>query len=288
MARSRNRYSRARIRARARKPRRGTSQWFYGALALIVVLGIVGIVLTVSGRGSDLVAPQPGNPTTGEPGDHWHAAFKVNICGEWITDPPTFEEVADNPNVRPGIHTHGDGFVHTHPFTRSEGGNNATFGRFLRYGGWSVSEDSIDLGSDATKWAGLSVDPSKRTWSDGDKCPAQSKFPGKAGEVKWSVDCKARTGDPSDIKLRDRQVIAVGFLPKQDKLGVPPNAQATPAADQSTGPTPIDNKSCSSVGPGESPTTIAGETTTVPGASTPSTAPGSTAPGSTAPASSTP
>ena len=68
---------------------------------------------------------------------------------------------------------HGDGFIHTHPFTRSEGGDNATLGRFLGYGGWGVSEDSIDLGADTTAWAGLPADPGKRTWSDGDTCPPE-------------------------------------------------------------------------------------------------------------------
>ena|SRR6266498_5799521 len=275
MARSRNRYSRARIRARARRPRRGTSQWFYGALASIVILGVGGIALTVADRGSADVPPQPGNPSTGEPGDHWHAAFKVNICGEWIADPATFDVVHDNPNVRPGIHTHGDGFIHVHPFTSSEGGDNATLGRFLSYGGWGASEDSIDLGTDRAAWAGLSVDPSKRTFSDGDVCPANTEFAGKKGRVVWSVDCKARTGNPSDIKLEDHQVIAFGFLPEGEKLGVPPNADATPANDQGANPKPLNNKACSTAGPGASPTTIA---------TTPTTAPGET----TAPASSTP
>jgi hypothetical protein len=279
MARSRNRYSRARIRARSRRPRRTQAQWFYGALALIVVLGVVGIVFTVADRGSADVPPQPGNASTGEPGDHWHAAFKVNLCGEWINDPATFEQIHDNPNVSPGIHTHGDGFVHIHPFTRSEGGDNATFGRFLDYGGWSISEDEIDLGDDQTAWPGLSVDPSKRTWTNGDECPASSQFAGKEGRVVWSVDCKARTGNPSDLKLEDHQVIAVGFLPKGEKLGVPPNADAAPSDDGgSTGP--IDNKACSTAGPG-------GSTTTTAPAGTATTAP-TTAPASTAPASSAP
>jgi hypothetical protein len=181
--------------------------------------------------------------------------------------------------VSAGIHTHGDGFIHIHPFTRSEGGDNATLGRFLGYGGWSASEDSIDLGSDPTHWAGLTADLQKRTWSDGDTCPANTPAAGKKGRVVWSVDCKERTGNPSDIKLEDHQVIAIGFLPKGTKLGVPPNADATPANDQGVNPKPINNKACSSAGPGATPDTSVSTTTA---------APATTAPATTAPATSTP
>jgi hypothetical protein len=264
MARNRKKYSRAQIRARVRRPkRRGGSSWFYGAMAVIVIIGVGTIVLVRADNNAVAGPPQPGDPATGAPGDHWHTAFDVNICGEWISPPQTFETAADNPNVRVGIHTHGDGFIHTHPFTRSEGGDNATLGRFLGYGGWGVSEDSIDLGSDSAQWAGLSSDPSKRTWSDGDKCPAGSPDAGKKGTVTHSVNCKVEQGNASDVKLEDNQVIALAFLPKGVEIGVPPNATEAPQADQQSTPTPIDNKGCASVGlSGENTTTSTAPATT--------------------------
>lgn len=218
---------------------------------MIVLVGVVGIALTRADQGAADPPPQPGNAATGAPGDHWHAAVAANVCGEWLTSPPEFEQVADNPNVRPGIHTHGDGFVHAHPFTRSEGGDNATFGKFLDYGGWLASEDSLEL------WVGPAAAPTATSWSNGDTCPADTPHAGKKGTVVWSVDCKARTGNPSEVKLLDQQVIAVGFLPKGEKLDVPPNASATPADDGSeAGPT--DNEGCSTLGPGDViPTTVA-------------------------------
>lgn len=258
MARSRNKYSRAHIRARARRPRRrGGSGWFYGAMAVIVILGVLGIVLFKGGT-SSAEPPQPANQATNEPGDHWHAAFDVNICGEWIEPPAEFEQVHDNPNVRPGIHTHGDGFIHIHPYTTSEGGDNAVLGRFLDYGGFSVSSDSLGLGDDTAAWAGLSTDPSKREWTTGDTCPAGTPFAGQKGVFKWSIDCKARSGDPSDVRLRDQQVIALAFLPKGEEIGVPPNATATPSDDGSAAG-PLDVPGCASGGPGAQTT----DTTTV-------------------------
>jgi hypothetical protein len=272
MAKS-SKYTRARIRARGRRGRRrGGTSWFYAAIAMVVVVGVVLIVVSRSSTAD--VPPQPGNPATGEAGDHWHDAFAVNICGEWLSAPAEFEQVADNPNVTPGIHTHGDGFIHIHPHTKSEGGENATLGRFLDYGGWGASEDSIDLGEDQTKWVGLSADPSKRTWSDGDKCPAGTEFAEQKGVVKWSIDCKERDGNPSDYKLENGVVVALAFLPKDEPIGVPPNASEAPSDDGST-EGPLNVKACTTEGPGgdtATTTTIAGAATATPESTTPTTA----------------
>jgi hypothetical protein len=274
MARSRKRYSRAQIRARVRRPkRRGGAQWFYGAMALIVIVGVGGIVAARSANQSSDTPPQPGDPATGAAGDHWHAAFAVNICGDWVKAPETFETAAGNANVRVGIHTHGDGFIHIHPFTRSEGGDNATLGKFLGYGGWGASEDSIDFGSDATKWEGLSADPSKRTWSNGDKCPAGTPFAEQTGVVKWSLDCTTEHGNPSDLKLADQTVVALAFLPKHEQIGIPPNASETPQQDQSSTPTPLNAKGCSTAGPGGAVATTLPGATTAPAATDTTTAP---------------
>lgn len=265
MATSRKKYTRARIRARGRRPKkRGGSQWFTLAMAVIVVLGIVGIVLARSGTGSADVPPQPGDPSTGAPGDHWHAALAANVCGEWLGPPSEFETAADNQNVRVGIHTHGDGFMHIHPFTKSEGGDNATFGRFLSYGGWEASTDSLKL------WAGPASAPARTSFSNGDTCPKGTEFAGKKGVVKWSVDCRPKTGDPSELKLRDQLVVAVAFLPKSEPIGVPPNANAAPANDGGDA-TALSSKGCSTAGPGADTTTTTAAATLDP--TTPSSTP---------------
>lgn len=261
MAKSRSKYTRARIRARGRRPKkRGGATWFYGLLSLIVILGVAGVALARPDS-ADAVPPQPGNPSTGAPGDHWHAAIAADICGTWLGAPAEFETAADNPNVRSGIHTHGDGFIHIHPFTASEGGNNATLDRFLTYGGWSASETALDL------WSGPASDPTQTAWSNGDECPPGTPFAGRKGVVKWSFDCKAKKGNPSSSKLQDQGVYALAFLPKNESIGVPPNATATPA-DDGSGATPLDSPGCSTAGPGESATT----TTSLAGATTDSTA----------------
>jgi hypothetical protein len=261
MARS-NKYSRARIRAKVRRPkRRGGGRWYYGVLGAVVVAGTVGIGLSAGG-GADV------HPTifTGTSGDHWHAAFDVNVCGDWLNNPPEFTKRADNPNVYAGLHTHNDGFIHVEAAVSSEAGNNATLARFLEYGGWAWSRDSLSM------WAGPATDPTQTDWSNGDECPAGSTLAGQTGVVRWSLNCKEKTGDANKYKIRDGDVVALAFLPKGEEIGVPPNATALPVGEDGN---PLDtfgeNKACSTAGPGgeDTTTTSAGAvTTTTAGSST--------------------
>lgn len=268
MSPSRRRPTRAQIRQRARRPQRRSHAWFYGALAGVLVLGILGVVLLKPDTGSANTRPQPADPTTGAPGDHWHTAFGVNICGQWLPNPPTFETAADNPNVRVGIHTHGDGYLHIHPYTRSEGGTHATLGLFFQYGGWSVSDSSLNV------WSGPGSDVAKKSWSDGDHCPPGTPDEGRAGTLRWSVDCKSQTGNPSDYRLKDQQVLAIAFIPKTQSIPVTPNAAVAPASD-GTGAGAVATSSCkpsATNNPGV-PGTAAAPPTSVPPATV---APGST------------
>jgi hypothetical protein len=194
-------------------------------------------------------------------GDHWHAAFGVNVCGEWLSNPPTFESPSGNPGVSAGIHTHGDGFIHIHPFARAETGNNATLGKFLSYGGWSASEDSISV------WRGPTDDPEKLTWENGDRCPSKAGEPGKGkpGQVVFEVNCKTVEGNPSDHKLANQEVVAIGFVPKGVEMGGPPNAASAPENDGTNAPA-INQKECR-----PSATNNPGVPDTVPPATTPPT-----------------
>jgi hypothetical protein len=242
MPQSRNRSSRAAERARYRKPkrRRGGSFGWNIAIIVVVIVGVLAVVLTVSGGSNSSDGgsgpPRAVDQATGTPGDHWHTAFGVNICGEWLTPPGLFDK-AFNDQSSPnnvGIHTHGDGLIHTHPFYSSEQGTNATFGKFLKYGGWTINPDTIDIGS-GYPWSGPGSAPKEQSWSNGDKC-SFGQYKGQTAHVVWSLDGKLQTGNPSDYHQQDGVTIAVGFLPKGAELGFPPfacNAFAT-ISDQNT------------------------------------------------------
>jgi hypothetical protein len=254
---SRPKYMRARTRAQARRSTKTrTSQWFYLTIAAIVALGIVGVVFAQSQRGSASIPPQPANPATGAPGDHWHEAIGVNICGEWLANPAEFTTVAANPRVNAGIHTHGDGFIHVEPQTSADGGNNATLGRWFDSGGWSVSSSSV------AAWTGPSSDPTKKSWSNDERCPSHTPPAGQSGHIVWSVNCKTRAGNPASYKLRNGDIIAIGFLANGEHLGVPPSASSAPSGAKTT-PFIAGQKSCSA-------TTGTGPTTSAPPAPVPS------------------
>jgi hypothetical protein len=135
--------------------------------------------------------------------DHWHAMLGVNVCGRWLPNAPQFEYRAGQGAVQAGLHTHGDGLVHVHPFTPDEAGANATLGRFVEYGGWRLDDDSFEL------WDG-------NEHRNGETCA------GARATVRWSVDGEEREGDPADVKVDDGQVIALALLPEGVEIGTPP------------------------------------------------------------------
>jgi hypothetical protein len=238
MPKSRNRYARAQARARYRKPRRrgGSFGWNMG-IALVAVVGIALLVITVVNRRESAdAAPRPGNEATGEAGDHWHASLDVNVCGQWLNPAPEFETRADSSEIPVGIHSHGDGLVHIHPFNSSESGDNATLGRFFDYGGWSMSSDSLDL------WPGS--DGQAQQEENGDECTTPDGTKQK-GTLTWYLNGKKQSGNPSDYKPKDDDKIVVVFAPSGTTLesleataGPPPNQQGLQTPVDETGAPP--------------------------------------------------
>ena len=50
--------------------------------------------------------------------DHWHAAYGMYVCDHFL--PP----VTDAKEDVLGIHTHGEGVIHIHPFSAAASGDN--------------------------------------------------------------------------------------------------------------------------------------------------------------------
>jgi hypothetical protein len=108
---------------------------FPGVLVAVVVLGLSLVIYAREDRQNEDLGGVP------QLGDHIHQALGVNVCGEWLPDLPEFESPV-------GIHTHGDGVLHIHPFSQLGVGANATFERYLedaREGGVDVSLSNSKL-----------------------------------------------------------------------------------------------------------------------------------------------
>ncbi len=83
-------------------------------------------------------------------GEHWHAIYTITVCGVLQPTAPTWES---------GIHTHGDGVIHSHPFESFEEGDGARLVKWFEYGAGLLTEDE------------LRIPGSPQTFRAGDVCP---------------------------------------------------------------------------------------------------------------------
>lgn len=180
------------VKAKARKGSLG----FTVAIVLIVVMGIAGIALSRGGDGN--AADEAGVKI----GEHWHATVGVNLCGTWQANTPPYESAT-------GLHSHGDGFMHIHPFSSAGAGKNAKVGMFFSQADEKVAANELKIGEEQYK--------------EGDACENLDKKPGR---VRWSVNGEERTGNPGDYVPNDRDVVAIAFLPDGVDIGTPPTASS--------------------------------------------------------------
>ncbi|MBX3285549.1 MAG: hypothetical protein KF703_09425, partial [Actinobacteria bacterium] len=136
----------ARVAARSGSGTKANKQsaWLFpAAIVAIVALG-VGIVVFArsknAGIGSNDEKPRA-RLTDSSAYDHWHASFAINVCGK---EQPPVQDVQEDIL---GIHTHGDGLAHIHPFSLRASGKRATMGKFFDQVGLVVTDDGFK-GSD--------------------------------------------------------------------------------------------------------------------------------------------
>ncbi len=185
---------------RPKAARRSGSKAFGLIMAAVVVLFVALIVLT---KESGNQAGAQGGPDIGQ---HWHAALGINICGQWKANTPQYESAK-------GVHSHGDGFIHMHPYSRAGANENATLGLFLSQANEKVDSKSIKL------LDGTSLE-------NGDECANLDKKPGK---IRWTVNGEEKKGNPARYVPNDRDIIALAFLPEGEEIGVPPIAGSNPS-----------------------------------------------------------
>jgi len=99
------------------------------AMALVLVLGIALVAFARSGREAT-AAPRLG--------DHWHSAYDIYVCDTYRA------KIVDESDPN-GIHTHGDGLMHIHPFNSLASGKSATIGEFFSAFGGHIDDVSIRL-----------------------------------------------------------------------------------------------------------------------------------------------
>ncbi|MGH9110937.1 MAG: hypothetical protein ACRDZN_01330, partial [Acidimicrobiales bacterium] len=230
--------------------------------------GMVGAIVLV---GSGLVA-YAANERKGDAdippviGDHWHAAYGLYVCGEWQPNIPEFESDV-------GLHTHGDGVIHIHPFASAASGENATLGKFLEDTDVVLDGDELTIGENE-------LPDGAKTWKSGDdQCDGEDAEL-KVAQWKDLSDPEAKpallTSGFDDIRFReDGEGYTIAFVPEDEtdipmpqtaadlaELGAVDSAQT--ATTDSDGNVVDESTTTTAEGEG-STTTTAGETTTTAG-----------------------
>ena len=153
---------------------------------------------------------EQGNPEN-PAGDHWHVAFGFYVCEQYL---PIFEAPGRDPD---GIHTHGDGAIHVHPFHGGAAGVKATMAVFERGAGITLDEDGFVIpGADVR---------------EGDDCN------GTPGEIRFLVNGDEFQGDPSDYRFADGDVVVMALVAPGDE--VPPLPWAEVLQNLSDVPPPV-------------------------------------------------
>ena len=164
--------------ARKAPPKRPLGPAILGIGGVVVVVGLV--IMLIYRAVVSTVATGSGATMS----DHWHAPFKVMVCGARVGPLPASEG---------DIHTHGDDVIHIHPHTADTQGRNANIAAFLKNVPLKVTPTSLEVNG--------------KTYNNGDKCPD-----GKPGTVSVLVNNKP-VAEFLAYTPRDRDEVEFRFAP---------------------------------------------------------------------------
>lgn len=199
---------------------------FPAALSLVIVLGLVLVVYARDTRSAEALDAPLANV------DHWHSSYGIYVCDEFVPDLPEFVAPQNG-----GIHTHGDGLLHIHPFATSRSGKNATLSNYFADagavlgGGGVIADDRLEI-------------PAGRTYEEGtDTCEGLDGDPIVQVAV-WNTAQSALDGeDPviitdnfDNIRFgEDGQAFTVAFAPEGAEIPMPPTTADLSSVDSDLG-----------------------------------------------------
>lgn len=138
-------------------------------------------------------------------GEHWHASYRIYICGE---------RLGNYPSVEGELHSHGDGFMHIHPGSQPFAGENASLGTFLR-----LYETGLGRLPDGKNTI---IFPDGTSYKDGGRCPGSKK--------RYNVEIlnkgKKVKGDPGQFLPHEGDAVVIRFGPEGEKPRANPYAKS--------------------------------------------------------------
>lgn len=214
----------------------------------IAAVVIVGVLVVAFARNTHTSAAEEAPKV----GDHIHAAYGIYVCDTFL-DPLT-DQAADTL----GIHTHGDGIIHIHPFGSAAAGKNATMAVWGKTDGMTFSRNGFTVNG--------------ATYDNGFDCNGQ---PATVKLYVWNADDTSAapqiidTADIGSFRFKtDRLAVTLAVVAEGTEVPPPPSI-----------PT-LDNLSDVA---GATTTSLVGSTEVTPGVSTDPTA-STSVPATTAPA----
>lgn len=176
----------------------------------IAVVVVVGVLVVGLARGTSTKAAAE-SPAVGE---HFHAAYGIYVCDKFL------EPLKDTGADTLGIHTHGDGVIHIHPFGSAAAGANATLTTWGRTDGLTFSKNGFTVNG--------------TTYDNGYDCNGQ---PASVKLYVWNADDTTSapeiiTSNIGGFKLnRDRLAIVLAVVPDGTDV---PRPTSIPQLDQLT------------------------------------------------------
>lgn len=241
--------------ARAGGNRRPGQRRQLGFPALIILVVVAGVSLVVFARQNREANAAPLSQAN-EEFDHWHAALGISDCGTFLFDgsaeggPFFVDELADPQ----GIHTHGDGVIHIHPFLDSAGGRNARMRIFFADIGLEAT-DSVITFPDGTVW-----DEAEKQCGEGESATAGQIVLARWNDAQAAADgerpSEIITDDFGDVRFRnDREYFTLAYVPEGDFENIPVRPDVISSLNNLSDVPPEENIEA----PSSSETTVAGD-----------------------------
>jgi hypothetical protein len=155
----------------------------------IFAVVLVGALLVVYARVDHTNTASADTKPSYAASDHWHAAYGFYDCDHYLgalTDALPTDEL--------GIHTHGDGLIHIHPFKASSSGENARMNLWAKQVGMTFYDDGWKM-PDGTEFRNGSAkcgdQPAKTAvykWNHNDPSQPTTVFEKDYGNINYTED----------------------------------------------------------------------------------------------------
>jgi hypothetical protein len=218
-----------------RTRRRHTPWGYFGIIALIVILGVLG---TWSSRDRRLGQINTAGDTPPTVGTVWNEGYAVYACGQFL---PPISIKAPDPQ---GITTRKEGIIDIAPTVKAAAGKNATLGKFASAVGMTLNAAELKVPGGHLYQDGVSCDG-----KPGHVYVKQFAYAGDTiGQLYNGAKNQLPKLDPRNVPLANDELLTIAFVPAAEatKIPAPPSSvqntlkslQASQSTTTTTAPTP--------------------------------------------------